>query len=142
MLRFPEFGTLKKCIVNESAAMRLERVLWALVFALSVALLPMSSFARGGIESSHLGGLPKHAAMHMTAGMPLDMAADDCCLPQGGDNDVCKDMQCCAVHCSTFVPFIATSFGTRPVRTNLPLLLADQVLSSEIGSPPFRPPSA
>jgi hypothetical protein len=107
------------------------RTILALLIAFAVALLPAAGGA--GVKS------PAPAGMSVMEDMP------DCC-PQKADPcdkamDNCGSMATCALKCFSFVGTSSIIvFPSTVASTTIPF--AANPLSSQPGSPPFRPPRA
>ena len=110
------------------------RTVLALVIAFSVAILPAAGGAAIVMES---------------AGMSVSEAMPDCCehhgipcdkLPKAKDG--CCSMAACALMCFNFSASSFSDLIFPPVVTEALPMLATNCLTSQMGSPPFRPPRA
>ena len=110
--------------------MSIVRTVFALLIALSVAMLPAIG---GGAFASH----SQDAAMasmddcplHHHHGAPAKKAMDDCCA-----------MAVCALKCFSYCGAMVSDLIYPSRRATIEPLLASKALRSHTGSPPFRPP--
>jgi hypothetical protein len=108
------------------------RTILALLIALAVALLPAAGGA--GVKS------PAPAGMSVMEDMP------DCC-PQKDDPcdkamDNCASMATCALTCFSFAGTASSIIVFPSTFARMTASFAANPLSSQTGSPPFRPPRA
>jgi len=126
-----DLGSEEPTIFAYTLAMSNGRTILALLVALSVALLPAASGAGVSVKS------PAPAGMSAMEDMP------DCC-PQKADPcekamDNCGTMATCALKCFSFVG--TSSIVVFPSTfASMTIPSAANPLSSQTGSPPFRPP--
>jgi hypothetical protein len=117
--------------------MGVARAIVSILVALSVALLPVAGGAVAGSTQAV-------AAMASEMSADADTAMDDCCpnhaKPCDSGSDQCRSMATCAHQFLTIadVPFSQLKYSA--TRSRLVNLLADSDVSSQLGSPPFRPP--
>ena len=118
--------------------MRLVRTMLALAIAASLTLLPIGASAAGFV----LGG-DAESSMHM--GASADMSMDDCCpdhmkgSPAQTDHYKCPMGFCCA-GASAMSDVPAGGFQFLPATASRVGIVADQIVPTHGGSPPFRPP--
>jgi hypothetical protein len=111
--------------------MNIVRTVFALVIALSVAMLPAIG---GGAFASHsqdaamasMDDCPHHHHHH---GAPAKKAMDDCCA-----------MAVCALKCFSYCGAMVSELVYPSLTATIEPLLASKALHSQTGSPPFRPP--
>ncbi len=118
--------------------MRSGRTILALLVALSVAMLPAAAGA--GVSSKS----PHRADMSMTKDMSMTEAMPDCCPHMANPCDRAMD------DCGTMAGCVLKSFsfaGTSSSIIVFPAIFAKVIapiernpLSSQTGTPPFRPP--
>lgn len=119
--------------------MRLVRTIFALVIAISLAMLPLGVSAGGHAISS--GGM--QTSMHMAG--HADMAMDDCCpedmkgKTSHTDGYKCGMGLCCAGGTVALGDVRALEFEPLPMPATKIAIPADQVVLLRSGSPPFRP---
>jgi hypothetical protein len=116
--------------------MNVVRIMFALLIALSVAVLPAAS-----------GVVVTSAAMSDVAVDHQDMAAMDdmdCCPhqtnPGGKAMDKSTCMAICALSCFTFGGADVSAIMFAPHQARLIWALATNPFNAQTGSPPFRPP--
>jgi hypothetical protein len=117
--------------------MRIGRTILALLVALSVAMLPAAAGA--GVSSKS----PHQADMSMTEGMSMPEDMHDCCPPTNPCDhamDDCGSMAGCVLKSFSFA-------GTSSSIVVFPATFAKMIapvernpFSSQMGTPPFRPP--
>jgi len=109
-------------------ASSLLRTLLAIVIAVSIGLLPVA----GGMVFAG-----KSVAMSASQSM------DDCCPPTPCDKapvDDCASMAACTLKCFSYAPAgLLVPVYLPTLAVDVPLL-ESAVSSSQIGTPPFRPP--
>jgi hypothetical protein len=133
----------KSSLDDEPAAARLScaqmavvRTIFALLLAVSVAMLPAAGAFAFKAEVQ--------AAAEMSAQMSADGMTHDCCPPavnpcdKAGDG--CASMAACALPCCVYPAAVAAPLVYPTMFADLMPLLRSKVLSSQLGSPPFRPP--
>lgn len=130
----------------EDGSMRFHSTLVSFLVATALALLPFASGARASDRIDHpVTTQTMEVASETAVGEPTTTAMDpssmdDCCLPNGIAGDPCKRAACCAVHCIGAVPMLQLGLQVHSDRTAQARIARDQVLTSVVGSPPFRPP--
>jgi hypothetical protein len=115
--------------------MRLVRTMLALAIAASLTLLPIGASAVGFM----LGQGDAESSMHM--GASTDMSMDDCCPdpPAQTDHYKCPMGFCCA-GAIAMSEVRAVGFQFLPATASRVGIVADQIVPTHGGSPPFRPP--
>ena len=118
--------------------MNIGRTILALLVAVSVAMLPAAAGAGVGSKSPHQAG------MSMTEDMSIAEGMHDCCPPKanpcGHAMDDCGSMATCALKCFSFA---GTSSSIVVFPSNFAKMIAPcerSPFSSQMGTPPFRPP--
>lgn len=126
--------------------MRLRSMLMSFLVAMALAMLPLAGGARASGQGGHaVASQTIEPASGMNAGEAA-MAAmdgssmDDCCLPHGVAGDPCKSAACCSAHCAGVASVLKLGLQVHPGPTASALIVRDQVLTSIVGSTPFRPP--
>jgi hypothetical protein len=127
-----DLGTEGPAIFVPARAMSNGRTILALLIALAVALLPAAGGA--GVKS------PAPAGMSVMEDMP------DCC-PYKADPcekamDNCGTMATCALKCFSFAGTASSIIVSPSTFASITISFAANPLSSQTGSPPFRPPRA
>jgi hypothetical protein len=105
------------------------RTILAFLIALSVAMLP----AAGGVSSKS----PEPADMSMTDDM------HDCCPnahPCDKAMDDCGTMATCALKCFSFAGTSSSIIAFPSISAAMTAAFVSNPFSSQMGSPPFRPP--
>ena len=118
--------------------MRLVRTILALVIAASLTLLPIGASTAGFM----MGQDDAESSVHMVS---TDMWTDDCCpddmagSPAQTDHYKCPMGFCCA---GAIALGDVRSIGFRflPATASKVGIIADQIVPTHSGSPPFRPP--
>ena len=127
--------------------MRIGRTILALLIALSVAMLPAAAGA--GFRSSAPTDMSANdmSASDMSASdmSAMDMSAmeGDCCPHQANPCDKaddCRTMATCALKCFTFAGTAWSTITFPSSFAKLAVPIGGGPLSSQTGSPPFRPP--
>jgi hypothetical protein len=112
--------------------MSIGRTILALLIALSVAILPAAAAA--GVSVKSLGAV----------GISMTDDMSDCCPhkanPCGKAMDECAAMATCALKCFSFAGTISATLIFPSTFVKLAASFAADRLSSQTGSPPFRPP--
>jgi hypothetical protein len=108
--------------------MSIGRTILALLIALSVAFLP----AAGGVGLS--------AKSSASADMAAMEDMHDCCPPKAIPCDDCGTMASCALKCFSFVATASSIVVFPSISAAMTASLVDHSLSSQMGSPAFRPP--
>jgi hypothetical protein len=128
-----DLGSEEPAIFVAAQAMSNGRTILALLIALAVALLPAAGGAGVNVQS------PAPADTSVMEGMP------DCCPPTANlcekAMDDCATMATCALKCFSFVGTSSTVVFPSTFAT-MTASFAAKPLSSQTGSPPFRPPRA
>lgn len=130
----------------QGASMRLRGMLMSFVVAMALAMLPLAGSARvlWQVESSATDQIVEVAPGPDASGTVMSAMdssmMDDCCLPHGAAGDPCKSAACCAVHCAGVAPVLQLGLqAPLDLRASV-AIVRDQVLTSIVGSTPFRPP--
>ena len=119
--------------------MRLVRTMLALAIAASLTLLPIGASAAGFMLRQH----DAESSMHM--GASTDMSMDDCCpdhmkgSPAQTDHYKCPMGFCCA-GAIAMSAVRAVGFQFLPATASRVGIVADRIVRTHGGSPPFRPP--
>jgi len=119
--------------------MGIGRTILALLVALSVAMLPPAAGAGVSAKSPH------QADMSTTEDMSMPEDMHDCCPPTNPCDhamDNCGSMATCALKCFSFA---GTSFSIVVFPSTFARMIAPlerNPFSSQMGTPPFRPPRA
>jgi hypothetical protein len=112
--------------------MPLARTIFALLIAVSVAMLPTAGAAAFKMTSQD--------ALEMSASEPMH----DCCPSAANpcDKDDCGSMAVCASTCCVYASGVASPLVYPTVLADAMPLLSSGAWPSQLGSPPFRPPRA
>ncbi len=104
------------------------RTIFALLIAVSVAMLPAAGTAK----------VKSQDAAEMSASEPMH----DCCPPAANpcDKDDCGSMAACASTCCVYASDIASPPVYPAMLADAMPLLSSGARPSQLGSPPFRPP--
>ena len=119
--------------------MRLVRTILALAIAASLTLLPVGASATGLVMAQD----DAESSMHMSAS--TDMSMDDCCpdhmkgSPARTDHYKCPMGFCCA-GAKALGDVRSIGFRFLPATASKVGIIADQIVPTHSGSPPFRPP--
>ena len=111
--------------------MSIGRTILALLIALSVALLPAAAGAGVSVKSPAQADMSAMEDMHdcCPKANPCDKAMDDC-----------GTMATCALKCFSFAATSSSNIVFPAIFAKLTLSFAANPFSSQMGSPPFRPP--
>jgi hypothetical protein len=111
--------------------MPLVRTIFALLIALSVAMLPARAAAFK---------VTSQDATEMSASEPMH----DCCPPAANpcDKDDCGSMAVCASTCFVYAGGVASLLVYPTMLAGVMPVLSSGAGPSQLGSPPFRPPRA
>jgi hypothetical protein len=108
--------------------MALVRTIFALLIALSVAMLPAAGAAAFKVKPP--------ATTEMSAPEPMH----ECCPPAADPCDDGGSMATCAATCCVYATDLGSPLVYPTMHADLMPLLPSVALPSQLGSPPFRPP--
>jgi hypothetical protein len=111
--------------------MSIGRTILALLVALSVALVPAAGGAGVSASSPNPADMSAMEDMHdcCPKANPCDKAMDDC-----------GTMATCALKCFSFAATLSSTIAFPATFAKMTPLLGGNPFSSQMGSPPFRPP--
>ena len=113
------------------AQMALVRTIFALLIAVSVAMLPAAGAAAFKVTSQEPSEISASEPMH------------DCCPPAANPCcDDCGSMAVCASTCFVYASGVASPLVYPTMLAGVMPLLSSGAGPSQLGSPPFRPPRA
>ena len=119
--------------------MKVARTIFALLIALSVAVLPAAGGAAAVAKSTEMSDM---AAMADSETAAIDDM--DCCPHPANPSDKAMDksacMAMCALSCFTFGGADVSAIIFPPHQARLIWALATNPFNAQTGSPPFRPP--
>lgn len=111
--------------------MPLVRTIFALLIAVSVAMLPAAGAAAFKVTSQEPSEISASEPMH------------DCCPPAANPCcDDCGSMAVCASTCFVYASGVASPLVYPTMLAGVMPLLSSGAWPSHLGSPPFRPPRA
>ena len=116
--------------------MSIGRTILALLVALSVAMLPAAASAGVSAKSPHQADMSMPEDMSMTEDM------HDCCPPKANPCDHCGSMATCVLKCFSFAGTSSSIIVFPSSFAKMIAPLERNPFSSQMGTPPFRPPRA
>ena len=123
--------------------MNIDRTILALLVALSVAMLPAAAASGVSARSAHQADMSMTENMAMPEDMSMTEDMHDCCPPKANPchaMDGCGSMATCVLKCFSFA---GTSFSIVVFPSTFARMIAPlerNPFSSQLGTPPFRPP--